>query len=251
MACACGSVLPSAGTSQRRGLVVHERRRRPAARPVRAGPAVFYSDEVPVVESATLDSTDAVHMASLSRAMYQSGAAIGSQSMRVSRGSMGLGSSAAPGGGGTRPIAPAISSAVVIGITVGTAVIAAVRSKIKSVRECTVCQGYGVQRCRLCSGKGTIDWEGKMAHREPCPMCLGRRLHKCTACGGGILLSRSLFNHKANKGEAALMETLQTLATPGSAGGRLGLRNLLFGKRQDEDERLLASDEYANEIITD
>lgn len=215
--------------------------------PVRA---VSYPEELPVVESETLDSVEGAPMASLSRAMYQSGAVIGSQSMRVSRGSMGLGSSAAPGGGGTRPLAPAISSAVVISITVGTAVIAAIRSKIKSVRECTVCQGYGVQRCRLCSGKGTIDWEGKMAHREPCPMCLGRRLHKCTACGGGILLSRSLFNHKANKGEAALMETLQTLATPGNAGGRIGLRNL-FGKRPDEDERLLASDEYASEVITD
>jgi hypothetical protein len=47
------------------------------------------------------------------------------------------------------------------------------------------------------------------------------------------------------------METLQTLATPGNAGGRIGLRNLLFGKRPDEDERLLASDEYASEVITD
>lgn len=187
-------------------------------------------------------------MASLSRmAMQHSGVAVGSHSaMRISRGSIYQQPTTASGsGGGTRPLAPAISSALVIGATVGTAVVAAIKSMVKAVRECSNCQGYGVQRCRLCSGKGTIDWEGKMSHREPCPMCLGRRLHKCTSCGGGILFSRSLFNHKANKGEDALMETLQTLTTPSRR---------LFGPKRGDDQqeaRLLESDEYSKEVITD
>ena len=192
---------------------------------------------------------DSFHgMASLSRmAMQHSGVAVGSHTaMRISRGSIYQQPTTASGsGGGTRPLAPAISSALVVGATVGTAVVAAVKSKVKAVRECNNCQGYGVQRCRLCSGKGTIDWEGKMSHREPCPMCLGRRLHKCTSCGGGILFSRSLFNHKANKGEDALMETLQTLTTPS--------RRLFGPKRADDQQeaRLLESDEYSKEVITD
>ena len=185
-------------------------------------------------------------LASLTRAVYQSGAALGSQSIKLRRAGPGT---PGGGGGGMRPVAPTISTILVIGLTIATGVTAMVKSRIKAVRECPECQGYGVQRCSLCSGRGTIDWEGKMAHREPCPMCLGRRLHKCTACGGGILLSRSLFNHKANRGEAALMETLQTLASGNNQGRSLFGR--LFRGKNDEDRRLQESDQYANEIITD
>jgi hypothetical protein len=74
-------------------------------------------------------------------------------------------------------------------------------------------------------------------------MCLGRRLIKCKTCGGGILFSRSLFIHKANKGEEALMETLQTLRTPSMR---------LFGsKNSEQDARLAESDEYSKEILSD
>jgi len=199
-----------------------------------------------VVDDIVMDVHE-VQTASLTRAMYHSGAALGSQSVRLSRGGPG----ASGGAGVTRPAT--LSSVLVLLVTFGTAAVAAVRARVKAVRECKVCQGYGVQRCKLCSGRGTIDWEGKMAHREPCPMCLGRRLHKCSACGGGILMSRSLFNHKANKGEAALMETLQTLTSAGNQGpgarGLLGFR--VWRAKDDQDERLVASDEYASEVITD
>ena len=145
----------------------------------------------------------------------------------------------------TAPTAASVlSSAAVVGVTVATAVVAAVRCKLKAVRECSCCQGYGVERCKLCSGKGTIQWEGKMAHREPCPMCLGRRLVKCSACGGGIMFSRSLFTHKANKGEEALMETLTTLTAP----------SRLFGRRagnEQEEARIAESEEFSKEILTD
>lgn len=145
----------------------------------------------------------------------------------------------------TAPTAASVlSSAAVVGVTVATAVVTAVRCKLKAVRECSCCQGYGVERCKLCSGKGTIQWEGKMAHREPCPMCLGRRLVKCSACGGGIMFSRSLFTHKANKGEEALMETLTTLTAP----------SRLFGRRagnEQEEARIAESEEFSKEILTD
>lgn len=192
------------------------------------------------------DTADALYdsnMASISRvAMYNSGTNLSSHTVQMARGSIYQQSNSnniALRGG--RPLA----TILVISMTFGTAAFAAIRSKLKAVRECTSCQGYGVQRCKLCSGKGTIDWEGKMAHREPCPMCLGRRLIKCTICGGGILFSRSLFIHKANKGEDALMETLQTLTTPSMR---------LFGSKTpdiQQEARLAESDEYSKEILSD
>ena len=85
-----------------------------------------------------------------------------------------------------------------------------------------------------------------MAHREPCPMCLGRRLVKCSACGGGLLFSRALFTHKANKGEDAIMETLETLTT-------LTTSRSLFGRRAggEDEARIAASEEFSKEILTD
>ena len=48
-------------------------------------------------------------------------------------------------------------------------------------------------RCSLCSGSGAVGWEGKWAHKEPCPMCVGRRFVECTECGGHY--HRPMFNH--------------------------------------------------------
>ena len=180
-----------------------------------------------------------VGIASVSRlALYSSGGQLGShRALHLQKGPSTVSITAG------RPSISILPSILVIAMAFGTAVLAAVRSKVKAVRECSSCQGYGVLRCKLCSGKGTIDWEGKMAHREPCPMCLGRRLIKCKTCGGGILFSRSLFIHKANKGEEALMETLQTLRTPSMR---------LFGsKNSEQDARLAESDEYSKEILSD
>lgn len=193
----------------------------------------------------TYDAYRDVRIASVSRlALYSSGGQLGSHKALQMRGSMyqqtGPNTISITAG---RPVTSIIPSILVIAMTFGTVVLAAVRSKVKAVRDCTSCQGYGVLRCKLCSGKGTIDWEGKMAHREPCPMCLGRRLIKCKTCGGSILFSRSLFIHKANKGEEALMETLQTLRTPSMR---------LFGsKNSEQDARLAESDEYSKEILSD
>ena len=174
--------------------------------------------------------------------LYQQ--SLGPASTATSASSSGLTVGTTTGSGGRGSLVSVLSSAALVGATVTTAVVATVRSKLKAVRQCSCCQGYGVERCKLCEGKGTIQWEGKMAHREPCPMCLGRRLVKCSACGGGLMFSRSLFTHKANKGEDAIMETLTTLTTS----------SRLFGRRpssEQDDARIAASEEFSKEILTD
>ena len=53
-------------------------------------------------------------------------------------------------------------------------------------------------RCTLCSGTGAVGWEGKWNHKEPCPMCLGKRFVDCPECGGHF--HRRIFNHHHHKG---------------------------------------------------
>jgi len=58
------------------------------------------------------------------------------------------------------------------------------------------------------------------------------------------MFSRSLFTHKANKGEDALLETLTTLTTS----------SRLFGRRarnEQDDARIAESEEFSKEILTD
>jgi hypothetical protein len=40
-----------------------------------------------------------------------------------------------------------------------------------------------------------------MKHREPCPMCLGKRFNKCSCCGGVPIFAHRMFRHadKADK----------------------------------------------------
>lgn len=55
---------------------------------------------------------------------------------------------------------------------------------IERTRSCKDCRGYGIRRCDLCDGAGTITWEGKWGHVEPCPRCIGKRFNRCESCGG-------------------------------------------------------------------
>jgi len=57
---------------------------------------------------------------------------------------------------------------------------------------------YRPCRCTLCSGTGAVGWEGKWNHKEPCPMCLGKRFVDCPECGGHF--HRRIFNHHHHKG---------------------------------------------------
>lgn len=162
------------------------------------------------------------------------------------------------GSAGNRgPISPGVSSVLVVLVTIGTAVIAAFRNRLKAVRECQTCQGYGVQRCKLCEGRGTIEWEGKMAHREPCPMCLGRRLNRCSCCGGGPFLRRSLFAHSRKGFEVGLAD-LQALGVTSSQTKRKNgllprLASLLqIGRtRIENNDRIEESDQLAEQIMMD
>ena len=109
--------------------------------------------------------------------------------------------------------------------TLAGTISAAVRQRFEAAaRECTTCRGFGINRCgslfllalitypyiqsnycrnllsmhkccrcTLCSGSGAVGWEGKWDHKEPCPMCLGKRFVDCPECGGHF--HRRIFNH--------------------------------------------------------
>ena len=68
-----------------------------------------------------------------------------------------------------------------------------VRKVANNVRGCNCCHGFGVQRCRLCEGRGVVGWEGKWEHFEPCPSCLGKRFTRCDSCGGFV--QKPIFKH--------------------------------------------------------
>lgn len=174
--------------------------------------------------------------ASLSRVIYST-----VQPTRIAR-TAGAGS-----GRHGSPIASIIPSILVLALTVGTAAVAAMRAKLRAVRECKTCHGYGVQRCKLCSGKGTIEWEGKMAHREPCPMCLGRRMNPCTCCGGGPLMARHLFAHKQRT------DVDFPVALPTGSNARLGGLLLRLGRSNgaEEENRIKQSDQFKEQIMMD
>jgi hypothetical protein len=56
----------------------------------------------------------------------------------------------------------------------------AVRSVlVKRVKSCACCRGYGIVRCRLCNGDGSVEWRG-----APHGFCLrtGRIAAACSAC---------------------------------------------------------------------
>ncbi|EIE25443.1 hypothetical protein COCSUDRAFT_32644 [Coccomyxa subellipsoidea C-169] len=85
-------------------------------------------------------------------------------------------------------------SVLLVILTLISAAFAAIRARIvHNVRACSSCHGYGISRCSLCSGTGAVGWEGKWSHKEPCPMCVGRRFVECTECGGHY--HRPMFRH--------------------------------------------------------
>lgn len=64
-------------------------------------------------------------------------------------------------------------------------IMGAVRSVlVRRVKACKCCKGYGITRCRLCDGAGTVEWAGKNNHQEVCPLCMAKRFVTCSECGG-------------------------------------------------------------------
>lgn len=85
------------------------------------------------------------------------------------------------------------------GVYTGSAIIGALRDwTITQSRSCKVCRGYSIQRCDLCGSAGSISWEGKWGHVEPCPKCVGKRYIRCTSCGGWH--AHALFQHVSRNG---------------------------------------------------
>lgn len=74
------------------------------------------------------------------------------------------------------------------------AILAALRaSLVKRVKNCKCCRGFGVVRCKLCDGKGSVDWRAKFSYSENCPLCLSKRFVDCSDCGGHY--HRGMFGH--------------------------------------------------------
>mmetsp|Transcript_32579 Transcript_32579/g.71931 ORF Transcript_32579/g.71931 Transcript_32579/m.71931 type:complete len:233 (-) Transcript_32579:738-1436(-) len=74
------------------------------------------------------------------------------------------------------------------------ALLATVRSAlVRRVKSCKCCRGFGIIRCRLCNGKGKVDWRAKFSYSDSCPLCMAKRFVVCNECGG--YYHRRLFSH--------------------------------------------------------
>lgn len=79
------------------------------------------------------------------------------------------------------------------------ALLAAVRGAlVRKVKSCKCCKGFGVVRCRLCDGRGSVDWRAKFSYSEQCPLCVAKRFVVCPDCGGHH--HRRLFSHAKTAG---------------------------------------------------
>lgn len=160
-------------------------------------------------------------------------------------------------------------------VVAGLAAVAlgALRTRVRAVRACAACRGYGVQRCKLCAGCGTIVWEGKLTHEEPCPRCLGCRSAPCATCGGAPPLGARLFGRRrfrsrasgtggggGSGGDDSLQQAWQgKLARPWGSSARSGVAAATRGGggkrsrtvlRADQDF-MQESDAFAGEVMSD
>lgn len=69
---------------------------------------------------------------------------------------------------------------------------------VRKVRACKCCRGYGIKRCALCNGKGSVGWKAKLSYQEPCPLCMTKRFVSCPDCGG--YHHRHMFSHIGGRG---------------------------------------------------
>jgi hypothetical protein len=56
--------------------------------------------------------------------------------------------------------------------------------KKRPEKKCLKCQGFGIVRCDLCSGKGFVLYERKFQRSDPCPKCFQKRYDMCHYCQG-------------------------------------------------------------------
>ena len=69
---------------------------------------------------------------------------------------------------------------------------------VKRVKSCKCCRGYGIKRCALCNGQGSVGWKAKLSYQEPCPLCMTKRFVSCPDCGG--YHHRHMFSHIGGRG---------------------------------------------------
>ena len=68
----------------------------------------------------------------------------------------------------------------------------------RRVRSCQCCKGFGIMRCALCKGKGSVGWKAKLSYKDACPLCMTKRFVNCPDCGG--FTHRHIFSHLGGKG---------------------------------------------------
>ncbi len=56
--------------------------------------------------------------------------------------------------------------------------------KKRPEKKCFECNGFGITRCNLCSGRGFVSYEKKFQRFDPCPKCLQKRYDICPFCRG-------------------------------------------------------------------
>jgi hypothetical protein len=69
--------------------------------------------------------------------------------------------------------------------------------KSRPLKKCFKCQGFGIIRCTLCNGKGSVFYERKYQRSDPCPKCFQKRYDMCSFCQGSG--ERTFFGKIINK----------------------------------------------------
>jgi hypothetical protein len=131
---------------------------------------------------------------------------------------------------------------MMVALTAASAGVAALWQRINTVRSCTACRGYGIQRCKLCQGKGAIQWQGKKVNQDSCPMCLGRRYNTCSCCGGVFgspILVHRVFRHRAGRSQDAKQNKTDEVAFKKEKKRLLSRSKVVFGD-EDDDRALTA-----------
>lgn len=91
-----------------------------------------------------------------------------------------------------------------------------------------------------------------MAHKNPCPMCLGRRMNSCTCCGGGPVLARNIFKHKQKLASDVLQPTFGAQGPlAGQSPKIVAALRRLRGLEDNEEARLEQSEKFKEEVMTD
>lgn len=117
---------------------------------------------------------------------------------------------------------------LMIAMTIFAAYTAVRKMLQRKAKSCDTCKSYGIVRCNLCGGQGSIAWEGKWSHTTLCPGCFGKRHVRCESCGG--MHNRSRFGH-VTSGSADVFPGSGAPVSAAAAAGAEGLPSIPSAER--------------------